>query len=182
MRFKRGDIIGFVDESSQQLNANTQRVWSFKKLRRRKLSAHIRANSIGCYMLNGTDVIMFPTRTRCGEFCNFLEEVRRLNPIRRICLIIDNYSVHKSKMVRKMVGKLNIRLIYLPPYSPDLNPIEFIWKSIKRAISVHFVGSMDEMQRVITTAWNDAVQHRSFAKRWIQRFAEAVISYKSICA
>jgi transposase len=37
--------------------------------------------------------------------------------------------------VREEARSLGIRLLYLPLYSPDLNPIEFIWKSIKRIAS-----------------------------------------------
>lgn len=36
----------------------------------------------------------------------------------RICLILDNYSVHKSAFIKKIALPLNIELIYLPPYSP----------------------------------------------------------------
>ena len=51
----------------------------------------------------------------------------------------DNFSTHVSNRVKKEAEQLGIYLVYLPPYSPDLNPIEFIWKSIKRAISIVFV-------------------------------------------
>jgi putative transposase len=121
-------------------------------------------------MLNGKDVIMFPTRTRCGEFCNFLEEIRKLNPIRRICLIIDNYSVHKSKMARKMATKLNIRLIYLPPYSPDLNPIEFIWKSIKRAVSGTHARNLEELISIVKDSFIALTSSLSFARNWMWQF------------
>ena len=46
-------------------------------------------------------------------------------------IIIDNFSSHKSGLVRQTAKELGIYLVYLPPYSPNLNPIEFIWKSIK---------------------------------------------------
>ena len=121
-------------------------------------------------MLNGKDVIMFPTRTRCEEFCNFLKEVRRVNPIRRICLIIDNYSVHKSKMVRKMAEKLNIKLIYLPPYSPDLNPIEFVWKSIKRVISSSQACNLEELISIVKDNFIALTHSLSFARNWIWQF------------
>jgi transposase len=38
--------------------------------------------------------------------------------------------------------ELGLYLVYLPPYSPDLNPIEFIWKSIKRVLSISAVGDL----------------------------------------
>ena len=41
----------------------------------------------------------------------------------------------KDPVVKKEGEQLGMYLVYLPPYSPDLNPIEFIWKSIKRRFS-----------------------------------------------
>jgi len=40
---KEGDILGFVDESSQNTNSNTERLWSFKELKMKKITAHVRA-------------------------------------------------------------------------------------------------------------------------------------------
>jgi len=37
--------------------------------------------------------------------------------------------------VKEEAEKMNIVLVYLPPYSPDLNPIEFVWKGVKRIVS-----------------------------------------------
>lgn len=49
-------------------------------------------------------------------------------------VIIDNASFHKSKRVKELIEKANCRLIYLPPYSPDLNPIENSWAAIKAQV------------------------------------------------
>ncbi|VUT28140.1 MAG: hypothetical protein SYNGOMJ08_00702 [Candidatus Syntrophoarchaeum sp. GoM_oil] len=51
--------------------------------------------------------------------------------------------------VRLMAEKLEIYLVYLPPYSPDLNPIEFIWKSIKRVVSISFVENVEVLREII---------------------------------
>jgi len=165
-----GDILGFVDESSQSLNANTQRLWSFKKARFKRKIVHIRANSIGCYMLNGTSVIMFPKHTKCDDFCGFLEEVRNRNPINRICLILDNFATHKAKKVHERARFLNIELIFLPPYSPDLNPIEFIWKSMKRIISVTSIENTFELMANVNYHFKTLAMSSSFAHSWIKKF------------
>ena len=60
----------------------------------------------------------FLNRTKSDDFCQFLMEVRELNPINRICLILDNFSTHKAKRVKEKARDLNIESIYLPPYSP----------------------------------------------------------------
>ena len=49
-----------------------------------------------------------------------------------IIVVLDNASIHKSKKVKEYCKKNNIYLVYLPPYSPDLNPIEKLWKKVKR--------------------------------------------------
>jgi transposase len=170
LAIEEGDIIGFVDESSQSLNANTQRFWSFEKPRVRKKTVHIKANSIACYMLNGIDVISFPRHTRSDDFCRFLQEVRKYNPINRICLILDNFSTHKSKIVLEIAKYMNIELIFLPPYSPDLNPIEFIWKSIKKAISTRSIENTLELIAYVKHHFRTFAMSLSFAHRWVEKF------------
>jgi transposase len=52
-------------------------------------------------------------------------------------VIWDNASFHKSKKVEKMLENVGCRLIFLPPYSPDLNPIEHFWANFKRWLKNH---------------------------------------------
>jgi len=49
-------------------------------------------------------------------------------------IVIDNASFHKSLKARKFIKDAGCNLIYLPPYSPDLNPIEHYLHKIKTAI------------------------------------------------
>jgi len=46
-------------------------------------------------------------------------------------VILDNASFHKSKESKKLVEEAGCQLMFLPPYSPDLNPIEKCWANIK---------------------------------------------------
>lgn len=60
----------------------------------------------------------------------FLEELaRQLTPGRRIILVLDGAGWHKSKA---LVVPENISLLFLPPYSPELNPMENLWDWLKR--------------------------------------------------
>lgn len=121
-------------------------------------------------MLNGTNVITFPKHTRCDDFCEFLLEVRRHNPLNKICLILDNFATHKAKRVHEKAIDLNIKLIFLPPYCPDLNPIEFIWKSLKRFISISAFENTFELISNIDHQFKIMAVNLSFACRWIEKF------------
>ncbi|MDR0900311.1 MAG: transposase [Methanobrevibacter sp.] len=54
---------------------------------------------------------------------------------KKLKIVLDNHKVHKTKLGEKIAEILNINLIFLPPYSPDLNPIEDVWRKIKNIIS-----------------------------------------------
>jgi transposase len=47
-------------------------------------------------------------------------------------VVMDNAAFHKSKRTKELIESVGCKLIYLPPYSPDLNPIEQQWAVIKR--------------------------------------------------
>jgi len=46
-------------------------------------------------------------------------------------VIMDNYSIHKSKKTQDLIKEAGCEILFLPPYSPDLNPIENLWANIK---------------------------------------------------
>lgn len=61
-------------------------------------------------------------------------------------VILDNAAFHKSKKTREIIEAVGCRVIFLPPYSPDLNPIEKFWAQMKKWIkeSIHKFGSLYE--------------------------------------
>ena len=65
----------------------------------------------------------------------FIEFLKRLitGAARAIFLIVDRGPAHIAKKTKAFVGSLNgrLRLFYLPPYSPDRNPDELVWKHLK---------------------------------------------------
>lgn len=63
-------------------------------------------------------------------------------------------------------------LVFLPPYSPDLNPIEFIWKSIKRVISAIFVVSVEPLKTTIREAFIRHSSSLSYAEKQINTFLD----------
>ena len=49
-------------------------------------------------------------------------------------VVIDNASFHKSEKIEQLIESVGCKILFLPPYSPDLNPIEHHWAAIKNAI------------------------------------------------
>ncbi|HHI01121.1 MAG TPA: IS630 family transposase [Thermococcus litoralis] len=163
-------IIGFLDETSPQLNANTQRLWSFNKPSVKKNTTKMRANTFGFYAINGESVLDFKENSKKESVCEFLEEIRNRNPEKTIVIVLDNSRSHWARKTRIKAEKLNIVLIYLPPYSPDLNPIEQIWRAIKRVLSPLFIKTLEELKEVISNSFHQLTQRISFAEKWIRRF------------
>jgi transposase len=64
----------------------------------------------------------------------YIEQVLVPNLKPGMVVIIDNASFHKSSKIEALVEAAGCRIIFLPPYSPDLNPIEHHWAAIKNAI------------------------------------------------
>ena len=65
---------------------------------------------------------------------------------------MDNASIHKSPKIREAIEKAGCKLVYQPPYSPDLNPIEHFWALLKKKIGAlrqKFDSIFDAIQYVL---------------------------------
>jgi transposase len=51
-------------------------------------------------------------------------------------VVMDNASFHKHRRTTELVAAAGCSLLYLPPYSPDLNPIEKFWAHLKRCFAI----------------------------------------------
>ena len=60
-----------------------------------------------------------------------------------------------------------------------MNPIEFIWKSIKRVLSTSFVPNLAEMRRIITESFCRFAECKRYAGYWIEKFISKNKNYKT---
>lgn len=161
--------MGFVDQMAVEANYNSSRMWGFIRPVK-EVATYLMAKVTGFYTINGHDVLEFPENNKKENFIIFLEKVREKNPFGRIIMILDNFKTHKAFIVKEKAEELNIRLIYLPPYSPDLNPIEFIWKSVKRVLSTISPLFKEELETLIQKSFYNLTKSLSFAKYWIKSY------------
>jgi transposase len=64
-------------------------------------------------------------------------------------VIVDNLASHKVAGVREAIEARGARLLYLPPYSPDLNPIEQVFAKLKALLRKAAARSIETLWRVI---------------------------------
>lgn len=67
-------------------------------------------------------------------------------------VIMDNLNVHKSQAAQEIISKKGASCIFLPQYSPDLNPIEKMWSKIKQLLRGIKARTREELENAIGTA------------------------------
>ena len=67
-------------------------------------------------------------------------------------VIMDNLSAHKSPRITKSIEERGAHVLYLPPYSPDLNPIEKMWSKIKSILRHFEARTHEELIKAIKIA------------------------------
>jgi len=81
-----------------------------------------------------------------ANFQIFLDEMSKQKPDEYKIMVLDNGAFHKAKSLKI---PHNICLIFLPPYSPELNPAEKIWARFKRDFSNRLFKSLDELDKYV---------------------------------
>ncbi len=66
---------------------------------------------------------------------------------------MDNLSAHKNKKVRELIEATGASILFLPPYSPDYNPIEAAWAKFKHLVRKYADQTVVELRQAIYRAW-----------------------------
>ena len=135
MAKKENAEIFFGDESSVRSDYHSGTTWAPKgKTPTVKANgSRFRVNLISAISGHGSMRFMATEkRLTAIVFCEFLKRLIA-GTTRPIYLILDNHPVHRSKAVKKFVESTKgiLKLFYLPPYSPELNPDEQVWNYLK---------------------------------------------------
>ena len=138
--------IYFADSVHPQHQTQLVYGWIFKGERKEIATTgrQHRLNIIGGICLNGHRFVYQRTEKVDGaSIISFLIKLRKLNPGKYVIHVIwDNAGYHKDGGVQTIAKELNIELHYLPPYSPNLNPIERLWKLLHEHVTYNkYYGS-----------------------------------------
>jgi len=135
----------------------------------------MKANANAFYALNGNDVIEFKESSKAKDVCEFLESIKEENDC-GIIITLDNSKTHHADITIKKAKQLDMIFAFLPSYSPDLNPLEFIWKSIRKDISKEIIESVTRLRELIRNTFAELAPSKSFAKNWMEKFGETIKS------
>src|SRR5512133_1721299 len=108
---------------------------------------------LGALDIRGVRAMMTVEGATDGEvFETFLERVllRKLKP--GDIVVLDNVGAHRTADVRRLIEAAGARVLYLPPYSPDLNPIELCWAKLKGILKEFGARTRDALDDAIRRA------------------------------
>jgi transposase len=150
----------FLDESG--VNTNMTRHYARAKSGQRA-NDHIPLNTgktttiVSSVRTDGTTAPLFLSGSLNGAiFKEYIEQ--RLVPTLHVgdIVVMDNLRSHKVSGIKEAIEKAGAHILYLPPYSPDLNPIEQMWSKIKAFLRKVKARSVDVLLTTLPAAF-DAV-------------------------
>lgn len=109
--------------------------------------------TLGALSLRGIEAAMTIESPTDGEvFTAYVEQVLCPKLQAGDVVIMDNLSAHKVSGIRQLIEGCGAEVLYLPPYSPDLNPIEKAWFKLKQFLRAAKARTAEALDQAITEA------------------------------
>jgi transposase len=123
----------FVDAAHFVMGAFLGFLWCFKRIFVRTPSGRQRFNVLGALnaVTQTLEIITNHSYITSIQVCELLKKIAAINTL-PITLVLDNARYQRCQMVIELAKQLGIELLFLPPYSPNLNLIERLWKLTKQ--------------------------------------------------
>lgn len=138
-----GILVGIMRDMARSL-AGT-RAYDFEGVYR-----GTRLNYVGAISLKGILCLKPLPKSMNGElFKAFVEKELLPNLWKGAVVVMDNLNAHKVQGVQEMIEAAGARIIYLPRYSPDFNPIEHFWWELKAFIRRFKPKDADSIQQLL---------------------------------
>jgi transposase len=130
-------------------------LWTFARVFIPAPAGRLRLNVLGALNPISQELLYIANQTTVnGEtICELLKKIKAKYKDTPVYLILDNAPCNRSRIVKELAKKLNIHLVFLPPYSPNLNLIERLWKWTKKtALNSIYYESFDDFKNGILDA------------------------------
>lgn len=101
-------------------------------------------------------------RKNAQQFDEFLRQLLEANGERRLVLVLDNASYHRTRRILELLADHadHVFVIWLPRYSPELNLIEGLWGYLKRsALNNYFYGDVGHLEAALRDAFGELQRH-----------------------
>ncbi len=123
----------FVDAAHFVLGAFLGMIWCLTRVFVRTGSGRQRYSVLGAVETRDHDLVSVRTTgsVNAQTVCQLLDQIAHRYPGETITLVMDNARYQRNAAVREAAADLGIELLFLPPYSPNLNLIERVWRLVK---------------------------------------------------
>ncbi|MED5042955.1 IS630 family transposase [Geobacillus stearothermophilus] len=136
---------------------------------------HAHVSLFGAVNVHDGETVLYQAgAANATTFLDFLRVLKERYPDRLIVLVLDNARIHHAKMAREFLREegRSFHFIYLPPYSPQLNPIERLWKWLKDTVIANVFHKDQNDIAQATARFVDYIHERP--KEVLQRLGCAV--------
>jgi len=147
-------VVLFQDEASVQHSPTITRMWALKGQQPEinTYGGRSRQHLIGAVDPDSGKVhIAFSNTLKAEQFQHFLEGLLfKYKDKGKTLLVLDNARAHHAKALESFLesNKNKLELLFLPPYSPDLNPMEWFWKFLRKSVTHNtFFDTFKKFQR-----------------------------------
>ena len=128
----------FLDESGVNINMTRHYARAWKNRRavdKTPLNTPCNTTVLSSIRLNGDCAYtVYPGGTTVERFAEYLKTKLLPTLSEANIIVMDNMRSHHAKVVKNLLEEKHIQYLYLPPYSPDYNPIENMWSKIKASM------------------------------------------------
>jgi transposase len=144
----------FMDASHFVLQPFLCHVWCLCRIFIKAAAGRNRINVLGAINAITKEVTTYINTTyiNADSIMAFLKQLKEKYPDKPIAIVLDNARYQHCVAVKDLAATLGIQLLFLPPYSPNLNIIERLWKFTKKQIlNAEYYDTPDKFHEAITT-------------------------------
>lgn len=143
-----GYRVFFEDESIAHMGPTVKKGWYRKGSKPVQLVNGSKKKTTMFGAVSGSEkILMYAHAANLKNFKKFLKMLSK--KVGRCILVLDRAAWHRSKKAIRCAERLGILLYFLPSYSPELNPIEQLWKWIKLNVTYRLHLDMDDLKCAI---------------------------------